>query len=121
MSPVTEKPLSKAAQKKAERAARKAERIAKKAQEQLALQQLRERAQRLCAAPPSSFQTWGVTRTQAFLKFVAITKHKAALKTIKSPRLAEFVFQLEKVNDWPLDFCQHVTTLSDTAADFCQS
>ena len=121
MSSTPEKPLSKTAQKKLERAARKEERIAKKAQEQLTLQELRERARRLCSAPPPGYQEWGVTRTRAFLKFIAITQNKVDLKTIDSSRLASFVDTLSTVNEWPLDFCQHITTLSDTAADFYPS
>ena len=115
-----EKPLSKKAQLKAERAQRRAARQAEKAAEAAQLQELRERARRLCAAPPCGFQDWGVTRTQAFLKLVTITKNKESLKTIKAKRLGDYVHQLEAVNDWPLEYCQFVTTLSDTARDITQ-
>ncbi|MFA9283739.1 hypothetical protein ACCQ08_03070 [Comamonas sp. SY3] len=115
MSKSHQKPLSKTAQTKADRAARKIQRAAMKAQEQIALQELRERAVKLCAAPPHEYQDWGVTRTQAFLKFATITRNKAALKTIKSDRLGVFVAQLERVNSWPLEYCQYISKLSDTA------
>ena len=88
MSPVTEKPLSKAAQKSAERAARKADHIAKKAQEQLALQELRERARRLCSAPPLQFPGVG-SYTNAGV-FEVCGYHEAQIRSendqVASPR-----------------------------------
>ncbi|WP_218156573.1 hypothetical protein [Polaromonas sp. OV174] len=53
---------------------------------------------------------------------MAIVKHKASLKTIKSERLAKYVTQLEASDKWTLDYCQALSQLSDCATDIsCQA
>lgn len=102
---------------KAQRAARKAARLAAKQKEARDLADFRERARVLCSRMPAQFQDWGVTRTRAHLKLMAILKHKAELKTIKADRLGDLVQRLETSDQWSLPYCQALSQLSDTAVD----
>ena len=112
---------SKAAQLKTERAARKQARAAAKAKEAAELADLKQRAHQLCQRMPPQFQNWGVTKTRAYTKMMAIVRHKAALKTIKRKRLASYVERMEQSDSWSMEYCQQLSMLSDTAVDVsCQ-
>lgn len=110
-------PNPKADQLMAKRAERKAARLANKRRAAGELADLKERARALCSRMPPQFQDWGVTRTRAHIKLMAIVKHKAELKTIKASRLADLVSRLESSDQWSLEYCQALSQLSDTAAD----
>jgi len=109
--------ISKTAALKAERAARRQARIDAKTRESLKLADLKERAEALCKKMPPEFQAWGVTRTRAYIRMMAIVKNKASQTTIKSAKLAPLVESLSHPEKWSLNYCQALAMTSERAAD----
>ena len=106
---------SKSAQLKVERAARAQAKREKKARDAAQLAELKERARSLVSRMPPEFAEWGVTKTRAYSRCLVILRNKAALKTIKADRLGVFVQHLERHNNWSMEHCQVLSTLSETA------
>lgn len=101
----TEKPLSKTAQLKKDRADRKAVRRHAALIESKRMERLQSESRELTGKVPAEFGSWGVVRTRAFMKLHEIVQYRAALKTVKADQLEPFVNQLRFVGTMPIEEC----------------
>lgn len=117
MTEVIEKPLSKAAIKRAEIQARREARETKKATTATRILCAKEKLIAMSKTMPADYQEWGVIRTRGYMQLREIALGKLENTTISPDTLENYIHTLRNASTWTLDYCQHLALLHSCAAN----